>query len=256
MFSAPLNVVVVASHVALIGLFVVGILWGGSARQSEPGVRRLVAGVVVAWGAVSFLLAARGAYVAHSESFNPWILPAAVVPVLLGVLLVSTVAPLRRLAATLPLPWLIGIQVYRVFGITFLIAAGQGRMPLEFALAAGLGDMAIGILAPLVALSLARGARGSHALAVAWNLVGIADLVVAVTLGVLTSPSSLQALALGHANAAITRFPFVLIPTFAVPASLLLHIVSLWRLGAAGRQARSAAAPGSGRWVPSGLPRA
>ena len=256
MFSAPLNAVVVASQVGLIGLFVVGILWGGSERRSEPGVRRLVAGVVVAWGAVSFLLAARGAYAAHSERFNSWILPAAAVPVLLGVLLVSTVAPLRRMAGALPLPGLIGIQAYRVFGVLFLIAAGQGRMPLEFALAAGLGDMAIGVLAPLVALSLARGARGSHALAVAWNLVGIADLIVAVTLGVLTSPSTLQVLALGHANAAITRFPFVLIPTFAVPASLLLHILSLWRLGAAARQAQSPAPQASGRWVPGGLPRA
>jgi len=116
--------------------------------------------------------------------------------------------------------------------------------------------MAIGVLAPLVALSLARGARGSHALAVAWNLAGIADLIVAVTLGVLTAPSTLQVLALGHANAAVTRFPFVLIPAFAVPASLLLHILTLWRLGASGRQARSAAARGAGRWVPSGLPRA
>src|SRR5438477_12718401 len=57
---------------------------------------------------------------------------------------------------------------------------------LDAVRAAGLGDIAVGLLAPVAALSLARGGRGSHALALAWNLAGIADLVVAVTLGVLT----------------------------------------------------------------------
>jgi hypothetical protein len=214
-----------------------------------------VAGVVVAWAALAFLLGAGGAYAAHADRFDAWLLLGIAVPVLLGVLLFSTVASVRLLAATLPTPWLIGLQVYRVFGFTFLIAAWQGRMPLEFALAAGLGDVAIGVLAPVVALSLAGGRRGSHTLAVAWNLAGIADLVVAVTLGVLTSPSTHQVLALGHANAAITRFPFVLIPAFAVPASLLLHVLTLWRLGASPRAARSPAGQ-SGGWVPGGLPRA
>jgi hypothetical protein len=210
----------------------------------------------VGWAALVFLLGARGAFAAHADRFDPWVLLGITVPVLLGVLLFSRVASLRRLAAALPTPGLIGLQIYRVFGFTFLIAAWQGRIPFEFALAAGLGDFAIGVLAPLVALSLARGARGSHALAVAWNLAGIADLVVAVTLGVLTSPSTIQVLALGHANAEVTRFPFVLIPAFAVPASLLLHVLTLWRLGASRRPARSPARRTSDGWAPGGLPRA
>lgn len=256
MVPSPLNLVVVASSVALTGLLAGGILWGGSERRSDPGLRRLAAGVVVGWSGLAFLLAARGAYAAHADRLSLWIPLGVIAPVLLGILLFSTVAPLRRLAGTLPVPWLIGVQVYRVFGVTFVIAAAQGRMPLEFALAAGLGDMAIGVLAPLVALSLARGAPGSHALAVAWNLAGIADLVVAVTLGVLTAPSTLQVLALGHANAAVTRLPFVLIPAFAVPASLLLHVLTLWRLRASRKPARSPASRTSGGWAPGGLPRA
>jgi hypothetical protein len=203
-----------------------------------------------------FVLGARGAFAAHADRFDPWVLLGIAVPFLLGVLLFSTVPALRRLAAGLPTPWLIGLQVYRVVGFTFVIAAWQGRIPYEFALPAGLGDFAIGLLAPLVALSLAKGRRGSHALAVAWNLAGIADLIVAVTLGVLTSPSTIQVLALGHANAEVTRFPFVLIPAFAVPASLLLHALTLWRLGAGRRPARSPASRSAGGWAPGGVPRA
>jgi hypothetical protein len=255
MVASPLNVVEVASAVALTGLFVGGILWGGD-RRTEPRVRRLVAGAVVGWAALVFLLGARGAFASHADRFDPWVLLGIAVPFLLGVLLFTTVPSLRRLAAALPTPWLIGLQVYRVVGFTFVIAAWQGRIPFQFALPAGLGDFAIGLLAPLVALSLARGRRGSHALAVAWNLAGIADLVVAVTLGVLTSPSTIQVLAIGHANAEVTRFPFVLIPAFAVPASLLLHVLTLWRLGGSRKPARSPAGRTSGGWVPGGVPRA
>ncbi|HYR63565.1 MAG TPA: hypothetical protein VET24_13170 [Actinomycetota bacterium] len=233
MIAAPLAVVVVVSMVGLAGLYVGGILWGARDVPLTPeaeAVRSLAALTVGGWAVLAVLLAARGTFATHADRFNPGVLVGLVAPILLGVLLFSTVGPLRTLARAIPVPWLIGIQVYRVFGVTFVIAALQGRMPYEFALAAGLGDMAIGVLAPLVAIGLARGRRGARALAVAWNVAGIADLVVAVTLGVLTSPSTFQALALGHPNAAITRFPFVLVPVFAVPASVLLHVLALWRL--------------------------
>jgi hypothetical protein len=54
--------------------------------------------------------------------------------------------------------------------------------------------------------------------------------VIAVTCGFLTAPSVFQQLALNDPNTAITRFPFVLIPTFAVPLSIILHIFVLARL--------------------------
>jgi hypothetical protein len=74
----------------------------------------------------------------------------------------------------------------------------------------------------------------------AWCAFGIADLVVAVGTGFLSSPSILQQLALDDPNVAITRYPFVLIPTFLVPVSLLLHVYVIARL-----RERSAAATAS-----------
>lgn len=133
------------------------------------------------------------------------------------------------------------MQLYRVAGAIFLVAYAQGLMPGAFALPAGLGDVAVGLTAPLVAYVSARRGRSAHRLAVAWNLLGIADLVVAVTMGFLTSPSAFQQLALDQPNVLISRYPFVLIPTFAVPVSILLHLLSLWRLR---REARGEPAPG------------
>ncbi len=64
----------------------------------------------------------------------------------------------------------------------------------------------------------------------AWNLLGIADLIVAVTTGFLTSPSPLQVLALDRPNELISWFPLAMIPVFLVPLSLLLHLASLQKL--------------------------
>jgi hypothetical protein len=64
----------------------------------------------------------------------------------------------------------------------------------------------------------------------AWNLFGLADLVIAVTMGMLSSPSPFQLFAFDLPNELISRFPLVLVPVFLVPVSLLLHLASLTKL--------------------------
>jgi hypothetical protein len=59
---------------------------------------------------------------------------------------------------------------------------------------------------------------------------GLADFVVAVTAGFLTSPSSFQLFAFDLPNELVSRFPLVLIPVFVVPVSALLHLASLSKL--------------------------
>ena len=107
------------------------------------------------------------------------------------------------------------VQVYRVGGAVFLVALSQGLLPATFAIPAGIGDMLVGITAPLAVLALRRGALLGWVAAIAWNILGILDLVVAVTEGFITSPPALFTL------------PLVLIPTVAVPVSIALHIAVL-----------------------------
>jgi hypothetical protein len=64
------------------------------------------------------------------------------------------------------------------------------RLPAISAVPAGAGDTLIGLLALPVALLLASPARGARRMAVAWNVLGILDLVDAVTLTALTSPGA------------------------------------------------------------------
>jgi hypothetical protein len=53
---------------------------------------------------------------------------------------------------------------------------------------------------------------------------------VAVTTGFLTSPSAVQRFALEAPNDLISAFPLVLVPTFLVPISIVLHVASLKKL--------------------------
>jgi len=101
------------------------------------------------------------------------------------------------------------------------------------------------ILAPVVALAYARGPRENRDLVSAWNIVGIGDLVIAVSTGLLTSPSPLQRFAFDLPNELISAFPLVLIPTYLVPVSVLLHLASLAKLHRTAGGTRQA--PGNGK---------
>ena len=130
----------------------------------------------------------------------------------------------------MPQHWLIGVQLYRALGVIFLILYAAGKLPGLFAWPAGLGDVLVGVLSPVVAIAYWRGPRENADLVSAWNLFGLADLVVAVTTGFLTSPSAFQLYAFDLPNELISRFPLVLIPVFLVPLSVLLHLASLAKL--------------------------
>jgi hypothetical protein len=119
-----------------------------------------------------------------------------------------------------------------VLGAIFRVLLLNGSMPSVFAAPAGSGDVAVGLAAPAVALAFTRGWRGSTGLVRAWNLIGLADLVVAVTTGFLSSPSPIQSFAFDNPNTLITAFPLVMIPVFLVPLAVLLHLASLAKLSA------------------------
>ena len=129
------------------------------------------------------------------------------------------------LAADLPL--VTAIQAWRAGGLGFLALYAHGILPGVFAWPAGLGDIAIGVTAPWVALALIRRSGFANSrLFVAWNLLGTLDLVVAVSIGAMNS-----ALASGIAGEVTTgpmaQLPLVLIPVYFVPLFFMLHVTAL-----------------------------
>ena len=116
----------------------------------------------------------------------------------------------------------------------FLALWAQGRMPGEFALPAGIGDVIVGATAPIVAWLNATRSPSAPSATLAWNILGIGDLIVAVGTGFLTSPTPYQLLAIDRPNLLISDYPFVLVPTIFVPLSIILHALSLRKLAREG----------------------
>lgn len=116
---------------------------------------------------------------------------------------------------------LTAVQSGRIVGFTFVLLEAHHALPAIFALPAGYGDMAIGATASLVAWRLATSShRNSFIL---WQLLGIADLVTAVTLGTtagLLDPHGVSMLYM-------TTLPLSLVPTFLVPLYLIFHVVCI-----------------------------
>ena len=80
----------------------------------------------------------------------------------------------RRTVLAADLRLLTAIQAWRAGGLGFLALSAHGILPGQFAWPAGLGDIAIGVTAPWVALALIRSAGFAKSqLFVVWNLLGI-----------------------------------------------------------------------------------
>jgi hypothetical protein len=88
-----------------------------------------------------------------------------------------------------------------------------------------------------VAYTYARDPHAGSGAVVAWNILGLADFVVAVGTGFVTGPSPLQIAALDNPNTLIAAYPLVLIPVFLVPLWTVLHFASLAKLRRAAAQA-------------------
>lgn len=117
---------------------------------------------------------------------------------------------------------LIAVHTWRVLGIAFLWGVSQGILHPAFGIPAGVGDILIGVTAIPFAYFLRKGYSWSKYALVVWNVLGIADLVMAVSLGPITSPD--------FGTSTMTTFPWILVPTIAVPAALTLHGITLYRL--------------------------
>lgn len=187
-----------------------------------------VSSLIVGWFVVALIASIAGLY-NPAAGRAPTIQYGLVIPIAFGMLLFRGWPLLRRTVAAVPNAWLVGVQSYRVLGVFFLMLSAGGYLPPLFALPAGLGDMLVGILAPFVAVSFARSPEGSVRRVRLWNYLGIADLVIAVTMGFLTGPP-LQFGTFNRSNELVGMFPLALIPVFAVPLSILLHMASLQKL--------------------------
>ena len=217
-------------------------------KSSVPPTTKWVAAVVLAgWFTLVVMLGAGGAFVG----------PPGTPPLAIGI---GFAAPIivffagfwlsrsfRDFVLAVDLRPTMGLQTWRLFvGLGYLALYAYGVMPGMFALPAGLGDIAIGVTAPWVLLTLIR--RPGFAAGktfVVWNALGVLDLVVAMGTAGLSA-----ILAVGVAGEVISnpnaQLPLVLIPEYFVPILIMLHAAAIFQArrlaGYLGEQAPSGAA--------------
>ena len=225
--------VVLAANVGIIAAVLLGLnaalrraTW--PEREHKSAIQTAAA-ALVGWFLVAVLLASSGAYRGLPDRL-PTIQFGLLVPIVVGAILIWRSPLVSRLIDAVPQHWIVAVEFYRVLGIIFLALYASSQVPGWFALPAGIGDIAVGLAAPFVARAYSRDPQRHGVTVLAWNLFGLGDLIVAVAMGFLTSPSPLQLFALDRPNQLLTAFPLVLIPTFAVPVSVLLHLASLTKL--------------------------
>jgi hypothetical protein len=209
-------------------------LWLGLERTDlTQGQRRTTWLAIVVtftlWAAVAWTAAINGVFRTGASSLP--LLPSAIfLPVIIGTPLLLLSKRVGQLLDAMPPTWLVALQLYRVFGSQWLAYWLRGLLPGLWALPAGTGDVLTGLFAVPATIALATGTTEGRKAAIVWNIFGLADFAVAITLGLIISPGQLQLIVPNGAGIGVDGYPNVLTPAFVVPSSILLHALSLRQL--------------------------
>lgn len=226
--------VLVPTTVALVVTAISLGLWRRRRSATDARVAIAAAAVLVIWAAAVGVLAYQGAFRAAPGDVPPAIGVALAFALAVFVSALLASASLRRLVGSQA--DLTRLHVWRLIGLVFVLLSVWHRLPALFALPAGLGDAAIGATAPW----MARHAETLPARRfVVWHALGLADLIMAVALGVTTNTGVTQIFHTVPTSEAMTLFPLALVPAFLVPLAATLHGLSLGRIVASRVQSRN-----------------
>jgi hypothetical protein len=230
----PATGVQTTAHQLIVhGVIAVGLWLGLENTDLTPGQRRATWLAVMIpytlWFALAWSAAIDGAF--RTDASPLPVLPLAIfLPVVIGAPLLLSSKRIGQILDAMPASWLVALQLYRIFGSWALVAWLHGSLPGVFALPAGIGDTLTGLFAVPAAIAVATGTAQGRRAAVIWDIFGLADFVVAITLGMITTPGPLQLIVPSVSSIGAGAYPGVLTPAFVVPSSILLHLLSLRQL--------------------------
>lgn len=224
--SSQLLAWLVVVPMAAVVVAVFAVMWRERTSTRTALVAVIAGAVLAAWAALTVVLALRGFY-KPPDTRSPPPVGIQLAIALVGLALFLAISPSLRSLLTNQKN-LIRLNVWRLVGAVFLVLMLAGQMPALWALPSGIGDVIVGLAAFSVANRLDR--PGGRRLAIIFNLFGLADLVVAIGLGIMTNTGPAQVFHTTPTSELATQFPLALVPTFLVPLAFVLHFVSLWQL--------------------------
>ena len=215
-----LAIFVIAAHAAIVAI---AAQRSSLSPKTKTAVPFVIAAFLASWFAIAIIVGDGSNFPIALESRRTISGLVALIPFIIAVIALFASKTMRTINAATPKAWLIAIQTYRVAGIMFIFPfLTYGIMPAGFAWPAGIGDALTGIFAPVVALMVAQNRPHPFKWAVAWNLFGTLDLIVA------------PATALYFQARVLGIYPLALVPLFlGPPLGILTHIYSLRNLAVA-----------------------
>jgi hypothetical protein len=193
----------------------------------QPCMKQVVTAAVAVWLGLVLLLGAKGAFVGRSGSPPLPIFFGFAIPLAVSFAAYFGWGRFRAFVLGADLRLVAAIQGWRWAGLGFISLYAYHILPGLFAFPAGLGDMAVGFTAPWIILGLVH--QPSFAASkrfVIWNILGILDLVVAVSLGTICS-GFIHRLTGNVTTGPMAQLPLVLIPAYLVPFFIMLHFTAL-----------------------------
>ena len=173
----------------------------------------IIGGTFSIWLATLYLLISQKFFAStgiHQIAFSL----AITIPVIIAYIVVQQWAPLKQAVSHLSTEQILRLQYWRsVFGVMFFFTSD---LPLWFQYIGGLGDIAAGIGAFAAMRFYKQNPDKERQAIIRGNIMGMLDFVIVLSLGLFivlrdNTPD----------------FMFNLIPLFAVPLFLLLHVFSL-----------------------------
>ncbi len=208
-----------------------------SLAAGKSGIKPLIWLALAIWALAVWSAGAAGVFAPAPAGPPLALLAALILPVVLFAAGWWASAALRAWALGLDLRLLTALQGWRVIGASFLFLYAHGSLPGIFAWPAGLGDLLVGLAAPFVLLAVIHKTAGWQS-RVRWlNIAGLIDFAGAFATGLLASASSFGILAGSVTTEILAEPPLIMIPGFAVPLFIILHVISLLQVSRMGNRA-------------------
>jgi hypothetical protein len=182
------------------------------------------------WIATAVFFAAYVAYISLA-SYNGWFAAVSLPP---RVLLLTTfpyafflfvivyrIKGYKALFETTALHLLVGLHIFRLIGVFFILLALQDALPKPFAFIAGIGDMVTALSSILVAAAIRKKKSYAPKLTLYWNIFGTIDILFTAIAANVITKLSIDNGTMGVDS--LAAFPFCIIPAFAPPTILFLH---------------------------------
>lgn len=214
-----INSLIFILGILVASLVSIGLISTGRSYFKNHKVGIVLSGLVVFWFVIILVLISNETFYVEDGQRSPLLLIVILSPIAGSYIIYRSSKTVQQFIFSIPLHWLTVIHVARTGGILFLYLMVLGALPAVFALPAGIGDFTAGILAIPASYMLWKKKKHAHKMAAVATIFGIGDLVVAISIGNISSTGS-----------SISNTLLVIIPSFLVPLFLITHMFTIIRL--------------------------